>query len=266
MSATPSTAIHSSAALGFSSGADSYRRGRPDYPVEVDRWLRTELCLCAGRVAVDLGAGTGKFTPHLVSTQARVIAIEPIVEMLDQLTRALPDVEAHQGTAEAMPLPDASVDAIVCAQSFHWFATPAVLAEICRVLTPGGKLGLVWNMRDERMAWVARLADIIAPYEGDTPRYYKGDWRNVFPFPGLSPLEEEHFSNTHTGAPEQVIVDRIISTSFIAALPREERDHVAAQIRDLVASEPSLAGRSEVTLPYDTAVFRCEKLETTARR
>ena len=245
--------------------ADSYVRGRPDYPVEVDNWLRTGLGLCAGKVVLDLGAGTGKFTPHLVSTAARVIALEPIREMLARLTQSLPDVEAHQGTADAMPLPDASVDAIVCAQSFHWFATRAALAEIYRVLKPGGKLGLVWNMRDERVAWVATLADIIAPYEGDTPRYYKGDWRNVFPFPGFGPLQEEHFSNAHTGSPEQVIVDRIISTSFIAALPREEQDHVAAQVRELIAREPSLAGRSEVTLPYETAVFQCEKRETAVR-
>src|SRR4029077_945210 len=92
----------------------------------------------------------------------------------------LPGVHAMAGTAQAMNLPDSATDAVVCAQAFHWFATESDLAEIHRVLKPGGKLGLVWNVRDESVDWVATITRIITPYEGHAPRYYKGEWRRAF--------------------------------------------------------------------------------------
>ena len=105
--------------------------------------------LGSGRRVLDLGAGTGKFTKYLLATGAEVVAVEPVVAMRERLTAAFPRVRALSGQAEAIPLGDATVDAVVCAQAFHWFATPAALAEIVRVLRPGGQLGLIWNVRDE---------------------------------------------------------------------------------------------------------------------
>lgn len=142
-------AIHHAAAEGYSIGSDSYVRGRPDYPPEITGWLRGSLGLHAGTTVVDLGAGTGKFTPRLLETGTRVIAVEPVPQMLRELSDTLPQVEIVAGSADAIPLPDASVDAIVCAQAFHWFATPAALAEMHRILNPGGRLGFIWNVRDE---------------------------------------------------------------------------------------------------------------------
>ncbi|MBA8877320.1 class I SAM-dependent methyltransferase [Phyllobacterium myrsinacearum] len=251
--------IHQAAAVGFAAKADSYVRGRPDYPPALDAWLRDELDLEPGKTVVDLGAGTGKFTLRLMTTGAAVIAIEPVAEMLQKLSERYPEITAKAGTAESIPLADASVDAVVCAQAFHWFATAAALTEIHRVLKPGGSLGLVWNTRDERIPWVAKLADIFAPYEGDTPRHYTGEWKKPFPFNGFSVLREHHFSNSHIGAPEDVIVNRVLSTSFIAALPPEKQEQVAAEVRSLIAHEPSLNGKTEVTLPYDTAAYSCVK-------
>jgi SAM-dependent methyltransferase len=256
-----STPIHRAASDGYTTAADKYVLGRPDYPAAIVDWLRDSLALDATKTVVDLGAGTGKFTPRLLATGARVIAVEPVAQMLGKLSAAWPQVEALAGTADSIPLPDASVDAVVCAQSFHWFATIGALAEIHRVLKPGGKLGLVWNMRDARVDWVARLDAIVNRVEGDTPRYYTGVWRTVFPFKGLGPLHEQHFSVGHTGSPEDVIVNRVRSTSFIAALAPEERAKIEEELKALIAREPTLSGRDAVTVPYETAAFYAVKDE-----
>lgn len=253
------SAIHRSAADGFAAGAAAYAQGRPDYPAELAGWLAGDLGLGPGKAALDLGAGTGKFTAVLARTAASVIAVEPVPAMLERLTQGNPGVDARLGNASAIPLADGSVDAVLCAQSFHWFASHEALAEIHRVLKPGGTLGLIWNMRDERVGWVAALTGIMAPYEGDTPRYHSGAWRRLFPADGFGPLQERHFPHGHTGPAERVIVDRILSVSFIAALPPDERERVAQRIRDLIAATPELAGRDEVTFPYETAAFLCRK-------
>jgi SAM-dependent methyltransferase len=259
-------AIHHAAAEGFAADAESYVRGRPDYPPEIEAWLRDDLGLREGKAALDLGAGTGKFLPRLRATGARVVAVEPVAAMLTQLHISQPDIEAREGTAEQIPLADGAVDAVTCAQAFHWFATAAAVAEIRRVLRPGGVLGLIWNVRDESIAWVAALSRLMSPYEGDVPRYHRQEWRRVFPAPGFGPLREQHFHNLHRGSPERVILDRILSVSFIAALPTTARDKVAADIRALIAATPELAGRAEVAFPYDTAAFSCVKFPSPALR
>jgi SAM-dependent methyltransferase len=255
-----SSAIHHMAADGFTKTADNYVRGRPDYPAEVEGWLRDDLGLHVGMTVVDLGAGTGKFTPRLVATGARVIAVEPVAQMRDKLSSAVPQAEALAGTAESIPLPDSSVDAVFCAQAFHWFATHEALAEIHRVLKPGGKLGLIWNMRDSRVGWIAALDTIVNRFEGDAPRYYTGAWRKAFPFKGFGPLLERHFSHGHTGTTQDVIANRVRSSSFIAALSPEDQAKVDAQVNALIASEPALNTSDVVTVPYETAAFHTVKL------
>ncbi|MDF3834564.1 class I SAM-dependent methyltransferase, partial [Cupriavidus basilensis] len=237
------TDIHHAAAQGFSSQADTYARGRPDYPAELAAWLGTELGLQAGKTVMDLGAGTGKFSRLLVATGATVIAVEPVAAMRAQFGTALPGVQALEGTAEAIPLPDASVDAVVCAQAFHWFANAAAMAEIGRVLRPGGKLGLIWNVRDESVDWVAQLTAIMTPFEGDAPRFYKGDWKTVFPAQGFGELALSSFPYQHVGPAQQVIVDRVMSVSFIASLPAAQQDAVRARLQAVIDGYPALAGK-----------------------
>lgn len=251
--------IHRSALAGFSAQAESYARGRPDYPAQVVEWLRAELGLRAGATVCDLGAGTGKFQASLAATGAHVVAVEPVAAMRAELVARHPHVVALDGTAAHLPLDDATLDAVVCAQSFHWFATAEALAEIARVLKPGGALGLVWNRRDARTPWVAAIQDIMEPYRGDTPSHESMAWRRVFPARGFGPLSEQTFDHAHRGDPETVIVDRMRSVSFIAELPDAEQEAVTAAIRAVIAESPELSGREDVTFPYRTACYRCFK-------
>jgi SAM-dependent methyltransferase len=250
------THVHAAAQSGYTREAATYARGRPDYPEALLGWLRDAMQLAPGRRVADVGAGTGKFTRLLTATGTEVLAIEPVDAMRAELDR-LPGVRALPGTAQSLPVGTASLDAITCAQAFHWFAHTAVLDEFARVLRPGGRLGLVWNVRDESVDWVRRITDLTLPLEGDAPRYYKGDWRKAFPHPAFSPLEEAAFAHAHVGPPGQVIVDRIMSVSFIAAQPGATRNDVRAALRDLIATQPDLAGRDTIAFPYRTVAYHC---------
>lgn len=257
---TPEHSIHRAAAAGYAVGADTYARGRPGYPPALLAWLRSDVGIGPGGTVVDLGAGTGKFTPLLLATGAAVIAVEPVAQMLARLTADAPGATAVQGTATAIPLPDASVDAVVCAQAFHWFATRAALDEIARVLKPGGRLALVWNVRDARVPWVAAMDAITNAHEGDVPRVHTGAWRQAFPHPAFGGLHEAQFAHAHRGAAEDVVVKRVLSTSFISALPDDERQRVDAQLRALVADTPALRDAAVVSVPYRTCAFLARRM------
>lgn len=209
---------------------------------------------------IDLGAGTGKFTRLLSSLAPTLIAVEPVAAMGVQLTKLLPDVRLLDGTAQAMPLPTAVADALVRAQAFHWFSTEAALAEIHRVLKPEGRLGLVWNVRDESVDWVAAITAIITPYEGDTPRFHTGRWREAFTGKYFSAPEVTCFAYQHVGSPQEVIMDRFLSVSFIAALPAAEKATVTAQLQALIDTHPALKGRDTVAFPYQTQAYVCHRL------
>ncbi|WP_447764686.1 class I SAM-dependent methyltransferase [Sphingopyxis panaciterrae] len=247
--------IHRSAATGYASASDPYRTGRPGYPPEAAAWLGEVLGLRADRTVLDLGAGTGNFIPLLKDTGARVLALEPVLAMRDKLAARFGEVELVPGTAEAIALADASVDAVICAQSFHWFATAEALREIHRILAPGGVLGLIWNARDERVPWVAALSAITDAYERGTPRHKSGEWRRVFPAAGFAAMEERHADYRHERSAEQVIVQRTMSVSFIGALPPDEQQRVEQRVRRLIAESPELAGKAEVAFPYRTSMF-----------
>jgi ubiquinone/menaquinone biosynthesis C-methylase UbiE len=143
--------------LSFGEEAAAYERGRPSYPPEAIDWLLPP----GARDVLDLGAGTGKLTVRLVERGLDVVAVDPIPEMLEVLRRSLPDTPALLGSAEEIPLPDASVDSVLVAQAWHWFDPERAVSEVARVLRPGGRIGLVWNVRDERSGWVKDLGRII---------------------------------------------------------------------------------------------------------
>jgi ubiquinone/menaquinone biosynthesis C-methylase UbiE len=226
------------------------------------RWLRGQLRLDGDRTVVELGAGTGKFTQLLLQTGAELIAIEPVEAMREKLKRNLPGVKAMAGTAQAIPLKDRVANAVVCAQAFHWFATREALAQIHRVLKPGGYLGLIWNVRDESVDWVAAITEIISPYEGDAPRFHTGAWRRVFDGKLFSALQEIRFAHQHVGSAQEVIIDRFLSVSFIAVLPPAQKARVADQLKALILTHPQLQGRPLIAFPYQTHAYWCDNSPT----
>jgi ubiquinone/menaquinone biosynthesis C-methylase UbiE len=242
--------VHDAAAVGFARSADAYDRARPDYPPPAIDWLAARMGLRAGRTVVDLAAGTGKLTRPLAATGAETIAIEPVAEMRARIGPAA--ARALDGTAEAMPLADASADAVTVGQAFHWFDGEAALAEIHRVVRPGGALALVWNRRPLEHPVHAEIERIIAPYHGDEPRHRSGAWRRVFDAtPLFGPLEERTFEHARPHDAD-ALADRVGSTSFIAALDDAPRAEVIAAVRALAADGP-------VELPYVCEVFVCDR-------
>lgn len=218
--------VHEAAAKGFARGAGTYERGRPGYSPQTVSWLAVQLGLKVGVRVLDLAAGTGKLTRLLTSTDASVVAVEPVDEMRAALA-GVAGVEVRAGTAEAIPLPAASVDAVVIAQAFHWFAGEAALAEIARVLTPTGRLGLVWNRRDLRLSLQAAISEIIEPHRGSTPSFMTGEWREALEHTRLFLASAEHQIPYEQSLTVEQLIDRVLSVSFIAALSPTMREDVA---------------------------------------
>jgi len=230
--------------LSFGSEAAAYERGRPSYPPEAIDWLLPP----GARDVLDLGAGTGKLTTRLVERGLDVVAVDPIAEMLELLTSALPETPALLGTAEQIPLPDNSVDAVLVAQAWHWFDPEQAIAEVARVLRPGGRLGLVWNTRDERLGWVKDLGRIIG-HEDD--RFSESV---SLPEP-FTDLERKHVEWTSYLTP-QALIDLVASRSYCITQPAAVRTQTLAEVRELLNTHPALANSTGLALPYITVGIR----------
>ena len=245
--------IHPSA-RGFALAADAYERARPDYPVEGVNWLASQLALGPGATVVDVAAGTGKLTRLLAPRAGTVIAVEPLDEMAAKLREILPGVQVLRGTAEAIPLPDDCADAVTVAQAFHWFDADAAIAEIHRVLKPAGHLGLVWNHWDLTDPLQRALDDLVKRYRYETPKERVQRWRAAFAAtPLFTPLVERVFPHAQTLDADGV-VERIGSTSFVAALPDEQRVPFLEEVRGLVPPG------DHAQLLYRTGVYTCRAL------
>lgn len=249
-------AIHDRAARGFArAGVADYEAGRPAYPPAAVAWLAEHLRLGPGRRVLDLAAGTGKLTRLLVPTGADVVAVEPVASMRAQIAEA----PAVEGTAEAIPLAAGTVDAVTVAQALHWFAHDRAFAEIQRVLRPGGRLGLVWNVWDERVDWVARLQAIVHRHEAGVPQYRHSRWSEALDASGrFGPVHAHRLEH----APEGDLATlraRVASVSYIAALPPAERDAVLDEVSALVRKHPDLRGRSRFAMPYRVDLFWCRR-------
>jgi len=152
----------------FETVAADYERHRPEYPEEALRWAAGGLGLEGRARVLDVGAGTGKLTRGLVALGYEVIAVEPGGPMLEQLRQAVPEAEALEGPAEAIALPDASVDGAFAAQAYHWFDRERAAPELHRVVRPRGGLALLWNWWDDRDPLQHELAELIG-YAGHSP-------------------------------------------------------------------------------------------------
>ena len=238
------------AAAGFGAAADVYERARPSYPDEAVRWIAEQTGLGYDSVVADVGAGTGKLTRLLLSTHATVIAIEPVESMRGVLVERVPGCVVLDGVAEELPLEDASMDAVTVAQAFHWFDHAKAIPELHRVLRPGGHLVLIWNSRDMRDPLQRGLEELLAPLRDDVPYQLGGVWRKPLEASKLfGPAAERQFT-IEQQLTRQGVRDRITSTSFVAAMPPDEREAVLARVDELTA------GREEpFAFPYVTEVY-----------
>lgn len=230
--------------LSFGAEAAAYERGRPSYPPEAINWLLPS----GARDVLDLGAGTGKLTTRLAERGLDVVAVDPIPEMLEVLSGALPDIPALLGTAEDIPLPDDSVDAVLVAQAWHWFDPERAVKEVARVLRPGGRLGLVWNTRDERMGWVKDLGQII----GQEHDPFSSEVRLPDPLGGL----ERHQVEWTSYLTPQALIDLVASRSYCITSPADVRTRTLDRVRELLATHPALAHANGLALPYVTVCIR----------
>jgi ubiquinone/menaquinone biosynthesis C-methylase UbiE len=234
--------VHPSAASGFARSVEAYERARPEYPPEAIAYLARELDLRPGRTVVDLAAGSGKLTRPLAALGCEVIAVEPVAEMRAAIGPTA--AQALDGTAEAIPLPGDSADAVTVGQAFHWFDGPTALAEIERVLRPGGALALAWNRRPSESSELhAQISALIAPYRGDAPAHASGAWRDTFAGRELTEVKFDFTQRMDADA----VADRVGSTSFIAALDEATRAPLVERVRALVPD-------GSVDVPYECEI------------
>lgn len=183
-----------------------------------------------------MGAGTGKLTRALLPTGARLVAVEPVAQMRSVLERQVPDAQALVGTAEALPVGDGEVDAVVCGQAFHWFDGPRALAEFHRVLHPDGRLGLIWNRRVNDQPLHRAIDEIIEPHRQDTPAYHSREWSAVFDQNRLFVQADQVELRFEQVLDADGLVDRMMSISYVSALPEDQRRQVEDRLRALAES------------------------------
>ncbi|NYI42270.1 class I SAM-dependent methyltransferase [Demequina lutea] len=234
----------------FGTAAGDYEKGRPGYPPEAVAWILGQAPL---RV-LDAGAGTGKLTAEVLRRGHEVIALDPDAAMLEALSRSVPGVETRVGAAEATGLPASSVDAVVFGQAWHWVDVAEASAEMARILRPGGVLGLIWNIRDESVPWVARLTEVMHGSAAEQLLAGSGPTVGV-PF---GPLEHRAFNwAREMTADELVAMAR--SRSYYITGNDANRARTDAGIVDLMSTLPALAKYDRIDLPYVTHGFRVRR-------
>jgi SAM-dependent methyltransferase len=229
--------LHPLADEGFRDVAAAYDRGRPDYPPSVV----DALGIRAGARVLDLAAGTGKLTRVLRAAGHDVVPVEPQPAM-----RALVD-GALDGTAEAIPLPDASVDAATVADAWHWFDHGRATAELARVVRPGGVVAIVWQQPtgEDLPDWSSALGEILGPLRGDHPGF-ASDLALPDDFPGFEGREERTVPFVYETDRERYVAF-VASISYVASLPDDERAEVLRRVGELLPDE-------KFAVPYKTLV------------
>jgi SAM-dependent methyltransferase len=252
--------LHSSS---FGAAATAYAEHRPDYSQAAVRWA---LERAPGRRVLDLGAGTGKLTATLATLGVEVIAIEPDPAMLSELRRGLPSVQALLGRAEAIPLPDASVDAVLAGHSLHWFDMDVAGPEIARVLAPGGILAGLWNVLDTGVDWVAgleRVAGTAAIGRRDTLSGWRAETAEAhLPNSGVAARfgspEQAEFAHGQLRTAESLVAS-LATKAGMLVMPEEEREATLGRIRAFLSGRSETA-LGEFNLPMLTGVLRVRPL------
>jgi SAM-dependent methyltransferase len=247
----------------FGAAAAEYAQHRPAYADAAIRWCLAPVTDAQPLRVADLGAGTGILTRALADLGAVVVAVEPDPKMLAELRRQLPGVRALAGGAEAIPLPDESVDAVLCGQAMHWFDMERAVPEIARVLAPGGVLAGLWNVRDDRVGWVAELTAM-----GNSGPTFSS-WRTSPDGPPergrlragsewFSPAEEREFAHGQLRDADSLLA-AIATHSRMLVMDEAERRRTMAAIHDFLGRRPETSA-GEFTLPLVTVAVRVVRL------
>jgi SAM-dependent methyltransferase len=243
-------ALHARRAGSFGARAADYAEHRPDYPAAAIQWALEPLGRQRSLVVLDLGAGTGKLTQGLLAAGAAPIAVEPDAEMRSELIARYPSVTTIAGTAESIPLPDGSVDAVVAGQAFHWFDQERAFPEIARVLRDGGVFAAFWNRDDSNVEWVAGLQKVARPNAAVPPP--KSDDAKLPMHPLFFDFERAEFPHTQRRTAESLITT-IGTHSHTLVISEQERAELLGRIRDYLHSRPETAtGEFDMPLRTDT--------------
>lgn len=265
----------------FGTGADTYDRTRPDYTPETVRWILGDQ----PRDVLELGAGTGILTRRLLSCGHRVTAVEPDDAMRERISASTSGstsaAEVLAGSAESVPVADASADAVLVGHAYHWFKPEPAHAEMARVLRPGGTLATLWNLRDETVPWSAALSRILGDEDTGTDRETAAAIMLHGALGGLrSPVKEglsgwlkDPTFGDRFGKVEIAFFDnaQILTVETLVALIKSRSYYLTAdparqleleeRVRNLATTHPDLAGREQFELPYVTVVFKTERVD-----
>ncbi len=248
----------------FGGAAAAYAEHRPDYAEAAVRWVLEPVWDAPPVQVVDIGAGTGKLTATLVSLGADVTAVEPDQQMLAELRRAMPEVRSVPGSAEEMPVPDASIDAVLAGQAMHWFDMSRAVPEIARVLRPGGVFAGLWNVDDDRVGWVADLAAMSKRRASITlQRWRDGEGRSrqqrvLEAGSGLfHAAEEGEFAHGQVRTADSLLAT-IATHSHLLVMDEAERTGLLAQVHDFLRTRPETSN-GDFTLPMVTVALRARR-------